>query len=323
MHMHIHIDLQRWPTKCVTLCVEFTTMLQVLRAGARRSRRAGSGGHLCSPGRPPGHPQQQNFADGFPLWIINKSTPTHAFPWPLRGDCSRPWGENAFSEAASQAYARPQLLALKNCNTLRSYQDFYDNHAGMRDAFVKFWVHSAQLWRDCDSVLGFELMNEPFAGAVLRYPDLLLPGVAGARNLQPLYDAVGAGVRQVNQKHIIFYEPVDWGMVLEGRCAVVRLVLQPLLCIKRRLCYRYVGTGLTTLPGGAQWGNLSCMSYHYYCASFGGRRSVCDGVVSPDMFHAMKDEVTEIHLHVTRHTSHITRHTSHVTRHTSHDTSHT
>jgi endoglycosylceramidase len=79
--------------------------------------------------------------DGFPLWLINKSTPSHAFPWPLHGDCSRPWGENAFSEAAGQAY-----------------QDFYDNHAGMRDAFVRFWTLSAQLWSDCSSVLGFEVM---------------------------------------------------------------------------------------------------------------------------------------------------------------------
>jgi endoglycosylceramidase len=78
--------------------------------------------------------------DGFPLWVINKSTPSHAFPWPLRGDCSRPWGENAFSEAAGQAY-----------------QDFYDNHAGMRDVFVRFWTVSAQLWSDCNSVLGFEV----------------------------------------------------------------------------------------------------------------------------------------------------------------------
>jgi endoglycosylceramidase len=78
--------------------------------------------------------------DGFPLWLINKSNATHAFPWPLKGDCSRPWGENAFSEAASQAY-----------------QDFYDNHNGMRDSFVKFWMFSAQLWSDCDSILGFEV----------------------------------------------------------------------------------------------------------------------------------------------------------------------
>ncbi len=112
-------------------------------------------------------------------------------------------------------------------------------------------------------MLGFELMNEPFAGAVLRFPDLLLPGVAGARNLQPLYarspapplpmhvfllhralalffcdilrmyDAVGGGIRQVNQKHIIFYEPVDWGMVLEGKCVVARL-LKPCLILRNK-----------------------------------------------------------------------------------------
>jgi endoglycosylceramidase len=67
-------------------------------------------------------------------------------------------------------------------------------------------------------------MNEPFAGAVLAHPDLLLPGVAGARNLQPLYDAVGAGVRSVNRNHIIFYEPVTWGMVEEGRWSGVFFV---------------------------------------------------------------------------------------------------
>ena len=62
-----------------------------------------------------------------------------------------------------------------------------------------------------------QLINEPFAGAVLQYPDLLLPGVAGSRNLQPLYDALGAAIRHVDQRHIIFYEPVTWGMVEEDR----------------------------------------------------------------------------------------------------------
>ena len=66
-------------------------------------------------------------------------------------------------------------------------------------------------------------MHEPFAGAVLQYPDLLLPGVAGARNLQPLYNAVGEGMRTVNQKHIIFYEPVTWGMVEEGKYLTLTL----------------------------------------------------------------------------------------------------
>jgi endoglycosylceramidase len=139
-----------------------------------------------------------------------------------------------------------------------------------------------------------QLMNEPFAGAVLRYPDLLLPGVAGARNLQPLYDAAGAGIRSTNQKHIIFYEPVDWGMVFEGRY-VARLQAVCSLILYWRfiqlLSSRYLGTGISAVPGGPQWANVSCLSYHYYCSSFGGSRSVCDDAVGPDMFHSMKDEV--------------------------------
>ena len=49
--------------------------------------------------------------DGAPLWVVNKSTPKHAFPWPLKGNCSsRGWMENILSEAAGTAY-----------------QDLYDN----------------------------------------------------------------------------------------------------------------------------------------------------------------------------------------------------
>ncbi len=40
--------------------------------------------------------------DGAPLWVIDKSTPRHPFPWPLKGDCSRPWAENELTEAAGQ-----------------------------------------------------------------------------------------------------------------------------------------------------------------------------------------------------------------------------
>jgi hypothetical protein len=89
----------------------------------------------------------------------------------------------------------------------------------------------------------------------------------------------------------------------------------------------YAGTGLSSVPGGALWSNLSCLSYHYYCSSFGGRRSVCDGVVAPDMFRSMTDEVraatSRVKEHATRHTSHVTRHASHVMHHISNTTRHT
>jgi hypothetical protein len=40
--------------------------------------------------------------DGAPLWVVKKSQPRHAFPWPLKGTCARPWAENELTEAAGQ-----------------------------------------------------------------------------------------------------------------------------------------------------------------------------------------------------------------------------
>ena len=58
-----------------------------------------------------------------PLWVVNKSAPRHAFPWPLHGNCSaRGWMTNTLAEAAGQAY-----------------QDLYDNRNGMLDDLRNFW----------------------------------------------------------------------------------------------------------------------------------------------------------------------------------------
>ena len=35
--------------------------------------------------------------DGVPLWVVNKSVPKHPFPWPLGGNCSRDWEDNALA----------------------------------------------------------------------------------------------------------------------------------------------------------------------------------------------------------------------------------
>ena len=51
-------------------------------------------------------------------------------------------------------------------------------------------------------------MNEPFAGNFYENPELLLPGVAGSRNLQRLHDACAGGIRKHDDRHIVFYEPV-------------------------------------------------------------------------------------------------------------------
>ncbi len=42
-------------------------------------------------------------------------------------------------------------------------------------------------------------------------PALVLPGIAGATNLQPFYDKIAKAIRSVDDDTLIFYEPVTWG----------------------------------------------------------------------------------------------------------------
>lgn len=103
---------------------------------------------------------------------------------------SRAWGANELTEACGQAY-----------------QDTYDNKHGMRDAHVAFWRQSALQWRNNSNVLGYELINEPFAGNPYANPTILLPGEAGRHNLQPLYDALAAAISEVDSDTLLFFEP--------------------------------------------------------------------------------------------------------------------
>ena len=202
--------------------------------------------------------------DGAPLWVVNKSTPKHEFPWPLKGNCSsRGWMENILSEAAGTAY-----------------QDLYDNKNGMRDDLALFWEKSAEFWKDLPGVF-FELINEPFAGNPYEDPLILLPGVAGRKNLMRLYDAISPSIRKVDDRHIIMYEPVTWGMIFDGK---------------------YTGTGFDHVPGGDEYANRSALSFHYYCntfvPSYGEKptmtKIVCDDIVKNLVFSSITKELSKI-----------------------------
>ena len=54
-------------------------------------------------------------------------------------------------------------------------QSLYDNEQGIQDHFAMFWGRVAQKFQDNKYVLGYELLNEPWAGDVYRHPDQLEP----------------------------------------------------------------------------------------------------------------------------------------------------
>jgi hypothetical protein len=90
-----------------------------------------------------------------------------------------------------------------------------------------------------------ELMNEPFAGAVLLDPLLMLPEQADLHNLQPFYDIVSPYVRNTDPDRLVFFESVTWADIFENG---------------------EFGIGFEHVPGGAQYANTSVLSFHYYSA---------------------------------------------------------
>jgi len=157
----------------------------------------------------------------------------------------------------------------------------YDNHAGMLDDLATFWTKAADEFKDIPDVIGYETLNEPFAGNFYANPTLLLPGVAGRKNLQRLHDACAGGIRQHDNRHIVFYEPVTWGMLFEGRMS---------------------GSGFDHVPGGPAYRNRSAFSFHYYCDSFvpgnghkpNERHAVCDHVTGPLVMRAVKEDLSKL-----------------------------
>ena len=66
------------------------------------------------------------------------------------------------------------------------------------------------------SLIVAQLINEPWAGDIYNDVTLLAPGQAGSRNLAHFYDKLNAAIRVVDSRTPVFYEPVTWGILLDG-----------------------------------------------------------------------------------------------------------
>ena len=129
--------------------------------------------------------------------------------------------------------------------TGKAWQSFYDNEQQIQDQFVLFWGVVAKRFARNPYVLGYELLNEPWAGDIYSHPSQLEPPVADPHNLMPLYAKLHTAIRQYDDDHIIFFEPTV-------------LVTQ--------IPFSGVGsTGLTEGPGGPAYNDRQVLSYHMYC----------------------------------------------------------
>ncbi|KAL4454600.1 hypothetical protein ABPG74_021805 [Tetrahymena malaccensis] len=177
---------------------------------------------------------QKFCGDGIPMWLIPEEEYKY-FPLPipkkiefdnetgLPVDCNfiTGWGTYYFSWDVAEGFEK-----------------LYTNYEGRLDLMAQFWGKIAQTFKGNPYVLGYELINEPFAGNIFKNPLLLVPGVADKKFLQDVYERVALEIRKYDEDHIIFFEPVPW--------------INPF------------SVGFVQPPGGEKYSDKSVLAYHYY-----------------------------------------------------------
>jgi endoglycosylceramidase len=120
--------------------------------------------------------------------------------------------------------------------------NLYDN-ANFRSRFANYWGKIASSFKSSPYVIGYELMNEPWAGDIYKEPRLLIPGAADHSKLQQLYDEANAAIRAEDPNHLILFQGVTWEVVVP------------------------IGEkhGFTHAPGGDSYSNKSSLAWHCDC----------------------------------------------------------
>ena len=176
--------------------------------------------------------------EGAPLWAMEPLL--WNFPEPLSSSYKTA-NDHIPSQADCLKKNWPSYYAAQA--TSSAFQRLYDNHNGLRDSFADYWGKLAKEFMDIPGIIGFELMNEPWAGGIYDDPFLMYPGTADRKNLEPFYDAIQPKIYGNDSERMIFFESVtwtdEWNISLDA-------------------------IGFDHVPGGHEFANTSVFSFHYY-----------------------------------------------------------
>eukprot|EP00928_Gymnodinium_smaydae_P079716 TRINITY_DN63575_c0_g1_i1.p1 TRINITY_DN63575_c0_g1~~TRINITY_DN63575_c0_g1_i1.p1 ORF type:complete len:516 (-),score=85.19 TRINITY_DN63575_c0_g1_i1:191-1738(-) len=178
--------------------------------------------------------------EGFPLWAVNITPGTAAFP--KRGSLdivtsAFKLDENGVPEPGQCVSMQPGSAWTKY-NTaaavLDVYTQLYDPHSALQNAFVDHWKTVGKTFRTSKNLLGYDVLNEP---QVSYLPDVLRPWKFESQQLQPLYDRLAGALRESDEDATIFFA---------------------------NLVASFAEVGYDHVPGGAEMVDRSVLTYHYY-----------------------------------------------------------
>lgn len=156
--------------------------------------------------------------EGVPDWAVER----------VQGNFTTLLGPPAFGFPFN--YFTPQVS--------EAFDNLWAENGVVRDGFRDAWIGVASRWKDQDYSMGYDLLNEPWAG--LEYPTCLLPPVGcpthDSASLQPFFEHALAGIRTVDKNNLVWFES------------------QPL-----------ISTGAPTGFGPVQGESQLGYSFHYYC----------------------------------------------------------
>ena len=144
--------------------------------------------------------------EGLPDWAVQNSNfplpiglPYNKHGKPTREDClSKKWWKYQFSYEASMMY-----------------QKLYTDET-LINSFLGYWNIVAETFKNSDNVIGYEIINEPWAGNIYEDPLLLLPKHADKKYLQPFYDTVYNNLSNYLDNKLLFFEAITWDIYDAG-----------------------------------------------------------------------------------------------------------
>jgi endoglycosylceramidase len=172
--------------------------------------------------------------EGFPDWLAAKKKGSFApFPAPLKFnmDIDPSTGYPALDACLAHEFAEYYLTEAVQ----KTFEMLLTNEFGAQEAFADFWKAVATRFVGRAGVVGYEIINEPPTPDVLMVP---LLGYVDSKYLDPMYKRIHAAVREVDDEHIIFFEP---------------------------MVFDISWSGLPAGPGGAAYNDRQVYSYHVYC----------------------------------------------------------
>lgn len=136
--------------------------------------------------------------------------------------------------------------------SMNGFTALYENENGMQDAFVNYWDATSAALASNPWNIGYDPLNEPFPGNVLKHRSLLWHGNFDKNALAPMYEQLYERYQKNDPGSVMWFEPGQF----PDNLPIMGGITTPV--------------GFQTPPGGEIGSNTHVLNDHTYCCQISG-----------------------------------------------------